>query len=184
MSEGKITELWIQLEAWLKENAPPVLGALYPGATMREIKEAEEELCVSFPPEMVEFYLRHNGEVGEGALCMGGKLYPLKTIVEQRDMLAGHVNPENDDLVDTVGPVRKNWYNVMWVPFVGADGDDLCLDFAPSSGGNKGQIIYMAREGSREVVATDFTAWFEAYVQKVLSGAFSYDSDEECLLSV
>jgi cell wall assembly regulator SMI1 len=173
----------MELETWLKENAPSVLEALYPGATMSEITRTQEDLGITLPPEVAEFYLRHNGEVGEGALCMGGTLYPLSVMVEQRDMLAAVASTDNDDLVDTSGPVRKNWYNVMWVPFVGADGDDLCLDFAPSAGGNRGQIIFKAREGTRQVIATTFTNWFEAYVKKVVSGAFLYDADEECLRS-
>ncbi|MFF4012591.1 SMI1/KNR4 family protein [Streptomyces sp. NPDC001717] len=56
-----VQDSWDRIDEWLRENAPRTFATLGPPARREEIAAAEEELGVTFPPDLVASLLRHNG---------------------------------------------------------------------------------------------------------------------------
>ncbi|MFD7097328.1 SMI1/KNR4 family protein [Streptomyces xanthophaeus] len=68
MTKDLVQDSWSRIDAWLREHAPRTFATLGPPAGPEEIAAAEEELGVTFPPDLVASLLRHNGALdGEEA---------------------------------------------------------------------------------------------------------------------
>lgn len=61
MRRDPVRESWDRIDEWLRANAPRTFATLGPPAEHEEIAAAEEELGVTFPPDLVASLLRHNG---------------------------------------------------------------------------------------------------------------------------
>ena len=61
MTEDLVQASWTRIDAWLREHAPRTFATLRPPAGVEEIAAAQEELGVTFPPDLVASLLRHNG---------------------------------------------------------------------------------------------------------------------------
>ncbi|MFE3288079.1 SMI1/KNR4 family protein, partial [Streptomyces sp. NPDC059233] len=61
MRKDLVQDSWDRIDEWLRENAPRTFATLGPPARREEIAAAEEELGVTFPPDLVASLLRHNG---------------------------------------------------------------------------------------------------------------------------
>ncbi|MFE7356602.1 SMI1/KNR4 family protein [Streptomyces sp. NPDC057543] len=63
MTADLVQDSWNRIDAWLREHAPRTFATLQPPAGDEEIVAAQEELGVTFPPDLVASLLRHNGAV-------------------------------------------------------------------------------------------------------------------------
>lgn len=63
MTADLVQDSWNRIDAWLREHAPRAFATLQPPAGEEEIAAAQEELGVTFPPDLVASLLRHNGAV-------------------------------------------------------------------------------------------------------------------------
>ncbi|MFE6060745.1 SMI1/KNR4 family protein [Streptomyces sp. NPDC056431] len=63
MTADLVRDSWNRIDAWLREHAPRTFATLQPPAGDEEIVAAQEELGVTFPPDLVASLLRHNGAV-------------------------------------------------------------------------------------------------------------------------
>ncbi|MFD4693506.1 SMI1/KNR4 family protein [Streptomyces sp. NPDC058463] len=61
MTSDLVQDSWTRIDAWLREHAPRTFATLRPPAGDEEIAAAQEELGVTFPPDLVASLLRHNG---------------------------------------------------------------------------------------------------------------------------
>ncbi|MFF9342590.1 MULTISPECIES: SMI1/KNR4 family protein [unclassified Streptomyces] len=61
MTTDLVQASWARIDAWLREHAPRTFATLQPPAGDDEIAAAQEELGVTFPPDLVASLLRHNG---------------------------------------------------------------------------------------------------------------------------
>lgn len=61
MTADLVHASWTRIDAWLREHAPRTFATLRPPARDEEIAAAQEELGVTFPPDLVASLLRHNG---------------------------------------------------------------------------------------------------------------------------
>ncbi|MFE0089817.1 SMI1/KNR4 family protein [Streptomyces sp. NPDC058991] len=61
MTADLVQASWTRIDAWLREHAPRTFATLRPPAGDDEIAAAQEELGVTFPPDLVASLLRHNG---------------------------------------------------------------------------------------------------------------------------
>ncbi|WP_406413005.1 SMI1/KNR4 family protein [Streptomyces halstedii] len=61
MTADLVQASWTRIDAWLREHAPRTFATLRPPAGEDEIAAAQEELGVTFPPDLVASLLRHNG---------------------------------------------------------------------------------------------------------------------------
>jgi len=148
-------------------------GVLPSGASESEIADAEELMGFSFPADLRESYLLHDGTdriwIGDHL----GYLMPLfvpKNISKRKSLLYATVtqrwsilngNREQGVFDDPefksspVGPVRTDHWIPEWIPITYNEcGDHLCFDLAPARGGKKGQIIEWDHEfGAKNVIA-------------------------------
>ncbi|MFE5861663.1 SMI1/KNR4 family protein [Streptomyces virginiae] len=61
MTQDLVQDSWNRIDEWLREHAPRTFATLGPPAGHEEIAAAQEELGVTFPPDLVASLLRHNG---------------------------------------------------------------------------------------------------------------------------
>src|SRR5262249_2558784 len=79
------------------------------------------------------------------------------------------------------GPIKRNHWNVQWIPFTHDSGSNYqCLDLDPLPGGNVGQVIdFDHEEGAARVLAPSFRAYLEAFADDLEAGRFKTNSDGE-----
>ncbi|MER5479636.1 SMI1/KNR4 family protein [Streptomyces sp. NPDC002734] len=61
MTSDLVQASWTRIDAWLREHAPRTFATLRPPTGTEEIVAAQQELGVTFPPDLVTSLLRHNG---------------------------------------------------------------------------------------------------------------------------
>ena len=92
-----ITAVWERIEAWYETQGASHL--LNPGASAEAIAEAEKRMGITFPAELEESLLRHDGSAGMG--WPGGDLLSLEGIARERgiwmELLEGGDFDENAD---------------------------------------------------------------------------------------
>ncbi|BDS06590.1 hypothetical protein NT6N_16300 [Oceaniferula spumae] len=178
---------WEQLEAWLSDNAPPLLEGLRPGATPTAIAEAEASLGVKFPEDFRTCYLIHDGQDPDTPwLFDASEFLSLERIVEEwtvwKDLLDGGDFTDCESTPDT--GVKPDWWNASWIPFTyNGSGDHLCIDLDPTNDGTQGQVIEMWHDmDNRPVVAKSFSEWFSGLVGGVLSGDYVLSEEYDGLI--
>ncbi|MGV9451601.1 SMI1/KNR4 family protein [Streptomyces sp. NPDC003635] len=65
MTADLVKDSWDRIDEWLREHAPRTFATLGPPAGHEEIVAAQEELGLTFPPDLVASLLRHNGAADE-----------------------------------------------------------------------------------------------------------------------
>ncbi|MEU6389421.1 SMI1/KNR4 family protein [Streptomyces sp. NPDC046939] len=63
MTKDLVEASWNRVDEWLREHAPRTFATLKPPAGHEEIGAAQEELGLTFPPDLVASLLRHDGAV-------------------------------------------------------------------------------------------------------------------------
>ncbi|MEU3521999.1 SMI1/KNR4 family protein [Streptomyces sp. NPDC006654] len=85
MTTALVDDSWDRIDSWLREHAPRTFASLGPPAADDEIRAAQEELNVTFPPDLVASLRRHDGaRSGEEAFrfMTHDRLLGLQEIVE------------------------------------------------------------------------------------------------------
>ncbi|MEV6955573.1 SMI1/KNR4 family protein [Streptomyces sp. NPDC051183] len=114
MITPSVDESWGRIEAWLAQYAPASHAGLRPPALPQDIQEAERRLGLTFPPDLKESLLRHDGvELQDGTPQLGyyGPLSGVADIVSSTEFLRdigedlaedeaeyGYDEDENDEL--------------------------------------------------------------------------------------
>lgn len=92
MTADLVQASWTRIDAWLREHAPRTFATLRPPAGGEEIAAAQEELGVTFPPELVASLLRHDGAL-EGPeafrFSTGDRLLGLSGILADTGFMRG-----------------------------------------------------------------------------------------------
>ena len=190
MSNGhSIATLWQRLEAWASENAPEMLRDLNPGADDAAIDALENAFGHPLPSSYRESLRIHNGE-SDGwpnrVFADMGAYHSVDSAINDRDMYLkisteGTEFDESEiaeqienDIITVDGPVRPLTYSPGWLPIMNCNGDVFwALDFAPSEGGQNGQIIQVDLERCYwAVVGPDFGTFLEQYVSGLESGDY------------
>src|SRR4051812_3453782 len=85
---GEVTQAWTAIEGWLDRFMPTGAAALAPAADPDAIAAAEKELGLTFPPDVVESLLRHDGEIAyAGFFPSHSSLLSVSEIVSTRHIL-------------------------------------------------------------------------------------------------
>lgn len=159
-------------------NAPSIADGLNPPAALEAVTDTEHYLGVSFPRDVRESYLRHDGQQCNSPWMLEGwEWLSLERMREEwkvwKDLL------DEGDFAgiqsDTDGQlVRKDWWHRAWIPLTySGSGDHHCLDLAPGALGQSGQTIMMWHDhGARPVVAQSFEAWLTDFADRLEAGAF------------
>jgi cell wall assembly regulator SMI1 len=184
MLDRSIPEIWVQIETWLRANAPKVLDVLQPGASDAQISELEDFLSMQLPEDVKSSYRIHNGQLTyEYGLIHRREFLSLERIKDEwecwKELLdSGTFETEDgEDIGSESAPGICNvWWSAKWIPLTydGAGNHD-CLDLNPAEGGTVGQIISMWHDDAeRRIVAPSFRAWLQQYAEGLESGLFVF----------
>jgi cell wall assembly regulator SMI1 len=176
--------LWERLESWLRQYAPEILVTLQVGVTEDELRSTEDELQVTLPETVRDFYRIHNGQVTDRygftaqKFLYGWETPNLGRVVQQwkswKEVLEDGAFQGIESAPDD--GVRNDWWNVKWIPVAqNSAGDHLCIDLAPAKGGSAGQMISVWHDASeRTMVAASFQEWVERFTTGLEEGVYVY----------
>lgn len=163
-----IKGLYKKLKDYVEETQPEALKALHPPAIDKDIQPLKKRMTGVnvLPKEYVEFLKIHNG-ASPAFNIAGWEPLPVARSIKTWNLLNGMVGHDFKDNKPRAGHgVANDWWNPNWMPiFETAWGDNLCIDFAPASGGKIGQIIeFVHDDGDRRVKYSSFGECFDALV--------------------
>lgn len=129
---SEVTQAWIAIEDWLARFMPTGAGALAPPADPAAIAAAEQQLGLTFPADVVESLLRHDGELSyAGFFPSHSSLLSVSQIVATRHMLNEVAQSENDL---GQGDGDEWWWHELWLPVTDLDGNLDIVDLRPGPG--------------------------------------------------
>ena len=127
-----IEESWERLEAWLAAHAPASSARLNPPASPDAIDDAQRQMAIALPTDLVSSLLRHNGASefdANGTFQWGARFLPgshrllaVQEIVTRRQGLNEVLGQFDETMVGS-------WWHPEWIPFAHfVAGDDLVID--------------------------------------------------------
>lgn len=129
---GVVTEAWARIEVWLGRHAPASAAVLAPPADPGEIAAAQVTLGMTFPAELIESLLRHDGLLKWANVLPENPPLSVAGIVEHRQLCMDVA--EGFDGLTPAGPGDEPWWHELWLPFAGSDGDSQVIDLRPGPG--------------------------------------------------
>lgn len=115
MTADLVQDSWDRIDDWLRRHAPRTFASLAPPATAEEIRGAEQELDLTFPPDLVASLRRHNGAQGEGAFDFPthDRLLSVQEIVDATGFLRGIAEDldEEEDEEEEEGDGYHYWHH-------------------------------------------------------------------------
>jgi cell wall assembly regulator SMI1 len=186
-------EIWTQIEAWLRGNAPSVLNLIQPGASDAQISELESLLSIQFPEDVKASYRIHNGQLAyTHGLINGREFLSLERIKDEwqawKDLLDDGTFQTDDgqDRGSEAAPGIFNvWWSSGWIPLTyDGSGNHDCLDLNPAEGGTYGQIITMWHDDpERKIVAPSFRDWLMQHAEGLESGKLIFSEEHNCIIN-
>lgn len=156
--------IWNRIETWLAANADVVRRGLNPPASHDQIARAEAALGVSFPSDVRETFMIHDGQTSNSpGLLDGWEFLSVGRIVDEWNVWKNLLDDGdfNGITSDSTGHTITDWWSPRWVPMTydGA-GNHHCLDLSPGRLGRSGQIIKMWHDdAARDLVAPSYRDW-------------------------
>lgn len=196
MIAHKISRL-LEIQSTLKPQYRTVLN---PPATLADIRKAEAQLQIDFPPDLVELLLFANGQpyytestspifpgvrfadIGWRGRASYGWLMSIDEIVERvswtRQEYEEH-GESPDEPFELTGPVR---FHNHFVDFTASENsDNLVLDLMPPAGGSRGQVVMMSTQPCHlGVLAPSIGDFLDIVIEGFLKRRFLPYDDEEC----
>ncbi len=176
---ARMREVWDDIEAWYKENAPRLYNDLDEGASEEEIEDAERQLGLTLPEDYKASLKIHNGDVylhDYNYLSLKGALRKWSLMVR----LGKEGTFEGREVVGASdGKIQDRWWHEGWIPFAeDGGGNMLYIDMAPGEKGNKGQILQMELDsGPFSTEYKSFLEYMEHYRDALQRGVYEVNSD-------
>lgn len=160
---------WEHLEAWLQAHEAKTLADLNPPATTAEIKDLERKLGYRVPSDYLQCLQLHAGQQGKAKWLFDGmEFLSIPNVVlswEAWNDLAkdGDLDGLKSKPSEGIQPI---WWSRSWIPFASNGGGDfLCLDMAPDTSGQLGQVIKIFHDfPNRELVSPNLNSWFKNFI--------------------
>jgi|SRR5581483_608276 len=181
-----IAEAWRRIDRWFETFAPAYAHTFLPGVTDKELAEAEAILGVTLPADMKASYQIHNGVSTSNEIFLSGKdLSPLESLIElwksqldlsKRDPAWAQQAPiwVTESGIYPPQPVQPVWWHQAWLPFMGTSDNFWCLDLAPASLGQVGQILEWDHEvGPWKVRFSSIEALLSTYADQLEAGFYA-----------
>ena len=176
-----MNEKFGKFKQWLEHNYSDGLLDLNPPATNEEIEELKNALGVDLPDDFISVLKINNGQKGDSAWLFDSQEFlSTKRIIEEFNTWKNLLESELQGKISIPDDgVKSDWWNVNWIPFTSDGcGDHYCIDLSPTANGTKGQIITLWFElAEREIVAQNFSLWFEEYLEQLYSGELVYSKE-------
>lgn len=113
-----------------------------PNADPFEMQEFEELLDITLPEELKAFYNCHNGSGAIELLSTNDNDYRILSLASIVEVKVYFQNKDEEISNSNDERVQNYIQNKHWIPFAASEsGNFLMLDFAPTSFGEKGQIL-------------------------------------------
>ena len=169
-------DIWSELEAALARHAPELRAALRLPATEAQVLAAEQALGLTFPTDLRDAYLRHDG-VEPGApkfFAFGFRWCSIEELVSHWHMLRRVENNmrtrdpeafEQDEEFLSQSEAQLTPFDAGWIP-IGLTGTEhlLFFDMNPAPLGRRGQLI---QQGGR-VVFVVVEKSLEGYLRRMI----------------
>ena len=172
---------WNNYKKALFAKMPSLKDTLNRGATLDELRAAEQELGINFPTELKALYLDNNGDDRE-AICgmmLGFHFLALDELrSEWRSWKELANDPEHNDprrfTSKPEGFIKKRYADTKWIPICTDDGGNFIgLDLDPDVNGCPGQIINFGRdEHNKFIIAENLGQFIERMTRIVNSEHF------------
>lgn len=171
-----------ELEVELTNYFQPFLNA---PATIEEIQYAESEMGISFPDELRNLYLAHNGEDKSGPGLFFG--LPFLSLDEVLDEWRIWKRIEEDDFFNfdafsiPTEWIKERYVNHNWIP-ISKDygGNNIGIDVDPDEKGEMGQVINFGRdEEVKYVIANRISELLLFILQTLKSKNFTIHQEED-----
>src|SRR5690349_20028435 len=111
--------IWNRMEAWLETNASQVRRGLNPPATQTQIAQAEAILGISFPQDIRDTFLIHNGQASDNPWLLDGwEFMSVERIVDEWKVWKDLLDGGDFDGITTVseGHTVTDWWIPLWIP--------------------------------------------------------------------
>lgn len=179
---ARFDRAWARYIEPLARQHAPFMSYLAPGATAKDVTEAEAALGYGFPADLRHLLSRHNGS-SEAQVLPGWELFSTLRIVDEwrvwEDLRLAQFVPDGLTCAPS-GPIRGDeWWRLGWLPFCGdGGGNHLCLDMDPAPDGCGGQVISMWHDDpTRALIAISLTDFIEMIAEKAERGELRWDDD-------
>ena len=177
--------VWQRIAVRHKDNTPPGIFRLAPGASDSEIDQFEAAIGLTLPPDVRESYSIHNGGLGHTCL-LWYELLPLGSVLKwwqtylEWQRKDGWGLGEDWKPFDVRGPIKPYWWTSKRIPLLDASGDHVMLDLDPAEDGNYGQIIDHCHEiGPQSLLAGNWLEWLNQLADDLEAGKYVYLEEEE-----
>lgn len=188
-------DLWDRLEAFARKNTPRSLR-LRPGASEKAIAAAEKKLKLTFPSDLRESLLAHDGQERrpeddddeESTLfpwlpgC--SPLAPLAEIVAQWKDERDNDEDDEDEEPEAEGAIFNVMTHPRRVPIAGTafwDGDNTYVDLFPTAKGTEGQIVMFTSECDMALLGSSLRDALETYLHALETGDWVFDGKAGCV---
>ncbi|QDU99020.1 SMI1/KNR4 family protein [Lignipirellula cremea] len=173
------TEFWAQIESWLDEHEPSMRSLIRAAATETQIAAVETATGYTFPPDLRDSYLVHDGCDSNSGLVCGIGFMSLESIRSNWEMWNDIAEDDDEDLNEPCqsvpsDAVQLKYANAGWLPFAGDSLHYIAVDYAPGPAGSRGQVINSGRDDEiRHVIAGTVSDFYTFVIQQFHSGAIS-----------
>jgi cell wall assembly regulator SMI1 len=161
---------WNRIHDWLGANAPAGYGHLRPGASTKEIREAEKAMGLKLPADFKASYRIHDGQATEPGLIggEGWRLLSLREIVDTWRRWS-EAEPENACCVP-----------IAWL----GTGDYVFLNLDPNSDATGRLMIQRSDCAEPHPFMESFSRWLKEFADELENGVFAYsEEDGEVMLA-
>ncbi len=138
-----VADSWARIDAWLAAHAPASMAALRPPADPDSIADAQYELGVEFPPELVASLSCHDGLDRWANLLPEAPPLAAHRIVEHWRMCM--------EIAEDTGGLQPRpwddepWWHPLWIPWAEDGGDAQVIDLRPGPG--QGRVGVAVHDG-------------------------------------
>ncbi len=171
---------WEEIIRYWKNFERVSFDSLNAGASPEELLILESYIGQTLSTKFKDFYEIHNGWGEFIILPHPSKLLSTEEILERWSSLNSIYNNElYDEELNDYQPnfgsdeVKKERWNPGWIPYTQCSRgrDFYCLDFDPTSAGEKGQVMFYSIDvGERLFVAGSFEQWIDDYIDTLSKG--------------
>lgn len=167
-SESSVLEdIFFCMKLWLKEHDGAIVHSFGKTEPTEELAELKEQVGKKLPDDLVTLFKTFNridDDVQEKEITTrlfgGFFLMPLRGV---DGVLMEHESFEDMEYTGGAaeGPVKRMYYNELWVPFAkDFGGNFIGVDLDPAKGGDRGQVIRFGRDEVPTVLAPDLVHFF------------------------
>lgn len=178
MTVLEVEQAWVLIHETLDQYDPERLMNLRPPAEPSAVTALEQTLGVTLPEDLRISLLTHDGEHWQrrGVLPGAWELSGTQAMADNwtflnRWYVADREEEQQDTFLDNpklFSRVRRLVYDPAWLPVTDNSGHHLCVDLAPESKGQSGQVIRWVKAlGPERVVAPSFGSYFLNVARKL-----------------